>query len=117
MKIGNLDDGIDTETIIVKKDGSVNMLHTQFIISYDENRTDIGGVGVGLDKLVSELKQYGDVHIAKDIDYHKGYTVLKAKDIAEVYSVPRAYHSKTHMRTIVPPKKGIRRIFAYLSNL
>jgi|GEM_PF-4025815 hypothetical protein len=117
MKVGNLKENHNMQTVVIMKDGSVNLLQTELVISYDKNRTYPKGTGVFLDNMVDELNRHGNIHIAKDRDYANGFIQLEAKDISRIYSVSKEYKNEKNMITIVPPKKGIKKVLAYLSNL
>jgi hypothetical protein len=105
------------ETVVVKKDGSVSFVPLTSIINYDEDR-NFKGTGVTPIDFLKELNAYGEVHIAKVLGRKENFTPLKKEDIVEIYSlkIGENYRKASSPLVVIPPKKGLRRLLARLSN-
>jgi len=115
MKVGNIEDTLYHDIVVVLKDGSVNLLGHQNIIAYAKNTREALGVGVSTEDFINELREHGEVHLSHSLDYRKGFDVLKANIIKEIYTVK--IRNTEYPIQIVKPKKGIRKLLCKLNNL
>lgn len=123
MKVGRLENGLDTELVVIMKSGRIGFFPTNLVVAYrssDGEKTS-PGVGVSPEQFVEQLNAYGEVELVRDWGAEEVRGKLRKKDVLSIYTIRTHDYDESgrfpiRPLTITPPKGRVKRLFHRLSN-